>query len=59
MGVDDGMFERRDGSEEQKDFWIMAGELPEATPDAFYRRVNATLEKMGFAKEVWTICEPV
>jgi transposase len=58
MGVDDGMFERRDGSEEQKDFWIMAGELPEATPDAFYRRVNATLEKMGFAKEVWTICEP-
>jgi hypothetical protein len=52
------MFERRVGNEEQKDFWIMAGELPEATPDAFYRRVNATLEKIGFAKEVWSICEP-
>ena len=51
--VEGGMFERRVGIEEQKDFWIMAGELPEATPDAFYRRVNATLEKIGFAKEVW------
>ena len=56
--VERGMFERRVGNEEQKDFWIMAGELPEATPDAFYRRVNATLEKIGFAKEVWAICEP-
>lgn len=56
--VEGGMFERRVGNEEQKDFWIMAGELPEATPDAFYRRVNATLEKIGFAKEVWAICEP-
>ena len=56
--VERGMFERRVGNEEQKDFWIMAGELPEATPDAFYRRVNATLEKIGFAKEVWSICEP-
>jgi hypothetical protein len=27
----------------------MAGELPAATPDGFYRRVNRTLEKMGFA----------
>ena len=51
------MFERRVGGEEQSDFWILAGDLPEATPDAFYRRVNATLEKIGFAKEVWAICE--
>lgn len=36
----------------------MAGELPPATPDSFYRRVNATLEKIGFAKKVWAICEP-
>ena len=55
--VDEGMFERRVGSQEQRDFWIMAGELPEATPDGFYRRVNATLEEIGFAKEVWSICE--
>jgi transposase len=55
--VEEGMFERRVGGEEQSDFWILAGDLPEATPDAFYRRVNATLEKIGFAKEVWAICE--
>jgi hypothetical protein len=36
----------------------MAGELAAATPDAFYRRVNATLEKMDFARQVWAICEP-
>jgi transposase len=36
----------------------MVGELPAATPDAFYRRVNATLEKISFARQVWAICEP-
>lgn len=51
------MFERRVGVEEQKDFWIMAGELPEATPHAFYRRVNETLKKIGFSEEVWAICK--
>jgi transposase len=52
------MFEKRLRSEEQNDFWIPAGELPAAIPDTFYRRVNATLEKIGLAKEVWAICEP-
>jgi transposase len=37
---------------------VLAGELPAATPDAFYRRVNATLEKMDFARQVWAICAP-
>lgn len=37
----------------------MTGELPPATPDQFYRRVNRTLEKIQFAREVWAICEPV
>ena len=36
----------------------MAGELPAATPDGFYRRVNQTLEKRGFAAAVWKICTP-
>ena len=36
----------------------MAKELPAATPDGFYRRVNQTLEKMGFAREVWQVCKP-
>lgn len=52
------MFEQREAGEEQKEFWIMAGELPAATPDGFYRRVNRTLENMGFAAEVWKICTP-
>ena len=52
------MFERRERSEEQAELWVMAGELPAATPSAFYRRVNATLEKIGFARQVWAICEP-
>ena len=52
------MFERRERSEDQAELWVMAGELPAATPDGFYRRVNATLEKIGFAPKVWTICEP-
>ena len=52
------MFERRKQVEEQKQFWVVAGDLPEATPDAFYRRVNRTLEEMRFAEQVWTICAP-
>ena len=31
------------------EFWIVAEELPAATPDGFYRRVNETLEKIDFA----------
>ena len=52
------MFERRECSERQQELWVLAGELPEATPDAFYRRVNRTLDKIGFAGQVWAICEP-
>ena len=52
------MFERREESEKQQELWVFAGELPEATPDAFYRRVNRTLDQIGFASQVWAICEP-
>ena len=52
------MFERREDSESQPELWVLAGQLPEATPDAFYRRVNRTLEQMAFASPVWAICEP-
>jgi hypothetical protein len=52
------MFERREGNEDQGERWVLAGELSAATPDAFYRRVNATLEKMDFARPVWAICAP-
>lgn len=52
------MFERREPSEKQQELWVVAGELPPATPDQFYRRVQRTLEKMDFARQVWRICEP-
>jgi transposase len=52
------MFERREDSGKQQELWVLAGELPEATPDAFYRRVNRTLNEIGFASQVWAICEP-
>jgi transposase len=52
------MFKRREKKEKQEEFWVEATRLPAATPGAFYRKVNATLEAMGFAQEVWKICEP-
>jgi hypothetical protein len=52
------MFERRERSEKQDEFWVPADRLPAAVPSAFYRRVEVTLDKMGFARKVWDICEP-
>jgi len=52
------MFQRRVKTEKQDEFWVEATRLPAATPGAFYRRLNETLEKMEFAKEVWEICAP-
>ena len=51
------MFEQRQNKQQQQELWIVAGELPAATPDAFYRRVQRTLDKMDFAPQVWTICK--
>ena len=36
----------------------MAGALPPATPDWFFRRVDKTLERIAFARQVLEICEP-
>lgn len=52
------MFEQRNSKPRQQELWIVAGELPAATPDAFYKRVNRTLEQMDFAAQAWTICKP-
>ena len=52
------MFEQRQAKEQQQEIWIVAGELPSATPEAFYKRVNRTLEQMDFAPQVWAICKP-
>ena len=51
------MFRKRvEPTTSQNEFWVVAQELPSATPGAFYERVNRTLEKMGFAEHVWGIC---
>lgn len=52
------MFKRRVKKEKQAEFWVEATRLPAATPGAFYQKVNATLESMSFAQEVWKICAP-
>ena len=52
------MFERRERSGKQDEFWVQADRLPEAAPSAFYRKLNATLDQMDFARKVWAICEP-
>jgi transposase len=52
------MFQRRERHEKQSEFWVQTQRLPGATPSAFYRKVNATLEKMEFARQVWAVCEP-
>lgn len=52
------MFEKRKRREKQSEFWVQRERLPAAVASAFYRRVNATLEKMDFARQVWAICEP-
>jgi transposase len=52
------MFEKRERAEKQSEFWVQADQLPAVTPSAFYRRLDATLQKMDFARQVWAICEP-
>ena len=52
------MFEQRQEKDQQREFWVVANDLPAATPDGFYRRVNSTLAKMAFAQQIWTICKP-
>ena len=37
---------------------MQADRLPAALPSAFYRRLDATLDQMEFARQVRAICEP-
>lgn len=53
------MFESRDTrSESQTEFWIEARKLPKATAGTFYRKLDATLESIGFTSGVRAICLP-
>lgn len=53
------MFESRDTSKEsQPQFWIETRKLPKATAGTFYRKLDATLEKIGFTQGVRDLCRP-
>lgn len=53
------MFESRDpGKDSQPQFWIEARKLPKATAGTFYRKLDATLEKIGFTRGVRELCRP-
>ena len=51
------MFESRDPSKEsQPQFWIETRKLPKATAGPFYRKLDATLDKIGFTQGVRDLC---
>jgi hypothetical protein len=50
------MFKPRPKEEGQSEFWVATDRLPKATPSRFYELLNATLEEMKFAEQVWEIC---
>ena len=52
------MFKPRKKEQEQKEFWVMADRLPQASPSRFYELLNGTLEEMDFASEVRELCAP-
>jgi transposase len=51
------MFERRNKRVVQEELFVVCSQLPSAVADAFYRRINQTLEKVGFSEAVRQICE--
>lgn len=53
------MFEKRTQSEAQREMRVQAEWVQAAVPSTFCRRVNETLEKMDFARQVWMISAPV
>ena len=53
------MFEERDPQgDKQNEFWLVRDQLPQATAGTFYRKLNETLDEIGFAKGVREICRP-
>jgi len=53
------MFESRDrASEDQREFWVETRRLPKATASTFYRKLDDTLNEIGFIEGVREICRP-
>lgn len=52
------MFEQRENREEQGEFWIERSRIAPPRTKGFYGKLNQTLAKMGFARNVWEACAP-
>ena len=53
------MFERREVNQpKQEQFWVDTRNLPRATPNVFYRKLDEALRGMGFAESIRDICRP-
>jgi len=53
------MFGKRDTKKEtQPQFWIETRRLPKATASTFYRKLDETLDRIGFTEGVREICLP-
>lgn len=52
------MFETRNAAETQQEFWIETRRLPQATASTFYRKLDQTLEAIGFTAGVREVCLP-
>ena len=49
---------RKAASETQQEFWIETRRLPQATASTFYRKLDETLDSIGFTAGVREICRP-
>lgn len=52
------MFKPRSAAETQQEFWIETRRLPQATASTFYRKLDETLDAIGFTAGVRGICLP-
>jgi transposase len=53
------MFETRDrGQARQNEFWVVRDKLPTPVVSAFFRKLDRTLNDIGFAEGVRAICRP-
>src|SRR5688572_18530620 len=52
------MFDRRGKRAVQPDMWVAVQEIARPRAGGYYVKLNGTLEKVGFAEEIWRICLP-
>ena len=52
------MFSKRQGEEEQGEFWIERSRVSKPKSQGFYSKLNEHLAAMDFAREVWALCAP-